>query len=70
MEEATARRIADAVLVVAAAGVAWIVLKDPARRRAAFRLLRQLATGTVPGYLGRELRVAWEASGRRSMMTR
>ncbi len=70
MEGATARRIADVVLVVAAAGVAWIALKDPARRRAAFRLLRQFATGTVPEYLGRELRVAWEASGRRSMMTR
>ena len=70
MTTETANRVANVILAAGAAAAAWVVLRDPARRRAAFKLLGGLAAGPLPAFLGRELRQAWEESGRRSMMTR
>jgi hypothetical protein len=69
MEDERATVVADLLLVAAVGGAAWFVFHDPARRRAAFRLLRAWVTGTLPALLQREVRAAWAASGQRSMMT-
>jgi hypothetical protein len=69
MDDRRATTGADLLLVAVAAGAAWIVLRDPARRRAVLRMARGFVTGTLPGLFVRELRTAWEASGRRSIMS-
>jgi hypothetical protein len=70
MDHRRATAVADLVLVAAVAGAAWIVLRDPERRRAAGRFAWVFATRAAPGFLARELRAAWEASGERAIMTR
>lgn len=65
MDDERATAVADLLLVAAVAGAAWFVLREPARRRAAFRLARTWATGPLPAFLARELRAAWAASGQR-----
>jgi hypothetical protein len=72
MKNETALAIADVVLLAAAGGVAWVILRNPRLRRPALRLLWTFATGTVPVYLGNEIRTAWRVSGERNqrgMMT-
>jgi hypothetical protein len=66
MDEERATAVADLLLVAAVAGAAWIVLRDPARRRAAFRLTRQWVRGPLASFLKRELRTAWAESGQQS----
>lgn len=66
MNEETATTIADVVLLVAAGAAAWFILRDPRLRRPAFRLLGTLALSTIPAYLAREVRTAWEASGQKN----
>lgn len=63
MKEQTATTIADVVLLAAAGTVAWLIVRDPRLRRPALQLLRGFVTGTVPAYLAREIRTAWEVSG-------
>jgi hypothetical protein len=70
MDDRRATAIADVLLVAAVAGAAWIVLRDPERRRAAGRLAWGFVTYAVPRFVVRELRTAWEASGERAIMTR
>lgn len=68
MDDRRAAAVADLLIVAAGAGAAWIVFRDPARRRAAFRMVKRFVTGPLPALFVRELRDAWEASGRRSIM--
>jgi hypothetical protein len=73
MDDQRATAVADLILVAAVAGAAWIVLRDPARRRTVFRLARNWVRGPAAAFLQRELRAAWAASGQqgpRSMMAR
>jgi hypothetical protein len=65
-----AEKAADLVLCVAAAGAVWYVLRTPRLRRIAWTLARTALTGTVPAWLGHELRRAWAESGTpRDMMS-
>jgi hypothetical protein len=66
MRDDTATTIADIVLLIGAGAAAWLVLRDPRLRRPALRLVRTVLTGTIPAYLAREVRTAWEVSGRRN----
>lgn len=66
MTEETATTVADIVLLVVAGAVTWAILRDPRLRRTALRLLRTLATGTIPAYLATEIGTAWAASGQRN----
>ena len=66
MKEETAYAVADLALIVAAGAAAWFVLREPRLRRPALRLVRVLATTTIPAFLVREVRTAWEASGQRN----
>ncbi|HSL20853.1 MAG TPA: hypothetical protein VK886_04915 [Vicinamibacterales bacterium] len=70
MNEQTATRVANVVMIAAAGAAAWVVLRDPRRRRGAARLLKALAAGPLPAWFVRELRTAWEESGQRSIMAR
>lgn len=64
MKEETARTIANVVLATAAVGAAVVVLRTPALRRLAFGLMRTAITTGVPVWLMREIKQAWEESGR------
>lgn len=66
MREETATAVADVVLLAAAGAAAWVILRDPRLRGLALRLLRTLVATTIPAYLAREVRTAWEASGQRN----
>lgn len=65
MREDTARTVANVVLAAAAAGAAVVVLRTPALRRLAWGLARTALTTTIPLWLSREVRQAWEESERR-----
>jgi hypothetical protein len=64
MTEQTANRIANVVLAAAALGAAYVIVRTPPLRRMAGGLLLAGLTGTAPAWLNRQLRDAWEASGR------
>jgi hypothetical protein len=52
--------------MVAAAGTAvYLVARTPALRRLAWQAARTGAAATLPAFFAREVRTAWEASGRR-----
>jgi hypothetical protein len=72
MSERTATRVANGLLLAGAGALAYVVLRDPGRRRAAFRLARTFVTGPLAAFLARELKAAWEESEshRHSMMAR
>jgi hypothetical protein len=70
MNERTATQIANGLLLAGAGALTYVVLRDPRRRRLAFRLARTLVAGPVAAFLTRELKTAWEVSGQRSIMTR
>ncbi len=63
MTEENARRIANAVIAAAVVGAAYYVVRTPPLRRTAWKLLVAAVTGTVPAWLGNELRQAWAESG-------
>jgi hypothetical protein len=66
MTEAQARKTANVVLGLAAAGAAYYVLRTPSLRGVVFRLAGVALTGTIPGWLGNEVRRAWmESAGDR-----
>ena len=62
MTEAQARKTANVILGLAAAGAVYYVLRTPSLRRAAFRLAGVALTGTLPAWFGNELRRAWAES--------
>ena len=66
MTEAQARKTANVVLALAAAGAAYYVLRTPSLRRAAFQLAGVALTGAIPAWFSDELRRAWiESAGDR-----
>jgi hypothetical protein len=66
MTEDHARKTANIVLGLAAAGAAYYVLRTTSLRRAAFRLAGVVLTGTIPVWFNSELRRAWmESAGDR-----
>lgn len=58
MTEQQAERAADILLVTAAAGIAYFVLRDPALRRRAWEVFRGVAAASGP-WLIAETRRAW-----------
>jgi hypothetical protein len=64
MTEQTANRIANVVLAAAALGAAFVIVRTPPLRRMAGGLLLAALTGTAPAWLNRQVREAWDASGR------
>lgn len=62
MTEETARTVANLTLGAAAAGAAYLVLRDSRARGMAWRLVKIAMTTALPGYLVREVREAWAAS--------
>ena len=65
MSPDTSRTVANIVLAAAAGAAVYVVLRTPLLRRAAWQAARIGATATLPAFLAREARSAWEASGRR-----
>lgn len=63
MQEETARKIANVVLVTAAVGAAVVILRVPALRRMAFGLAATALTTQLPSWLRQEVTRAWQASG-------
>jgi hypothetical protein len=60
--EAQARKGANVILALAAAGAAYYILRTPSLRRTAFRLAGIALTGTIPTWFGNEVRRAWTES--------
>ena len=67
MTEETARKVANVVVAAAALATMYVVVRTPALRRRAWRLIVTTATATVPAWFTRELERAWVASGRRDI---
>jgi hypothetical protein len=65
MTEQNARKVANAVVAVAAVGAAYYIARTPPLRRLAWRLAVTSLTGIVPGWLAREVQAAWAESERR-----
>jgi hypothetical protein len=65
MTETQARRTANIVLGLAAAGAAYYVLRTPPLRRMALRLAGLALTGTLPVWFSGELQRAWAESADR-----
>lgn len=63
MTENTARTVANVVLGAAAVGAAYVVVTTPPLRRMAWRVAVTALTGTLPGWLMREVQEAWRESG-------
>lgn len=63
MKDENARRVANALMAAAVLGVGYYVVRTPALRRTAWRLLLAALTGTVPAWLNGEVRRAWAESG-------
>jgi hypothetical protein len=64
MTEETATKVANVVLAAAAVAAAYAIIRTPPLRRMAGGLLLAAVTGTVPAWVNREVREAWNASGR------
>ena len=67
MTEDRAEQVANVLLAAAAVGAGLIVLRTPPLRRLAWRLAVTAVTGTLPAWIGREVRHAWAESGRRAI---
>jgi hypothetical protein len=65
MTDQQARTAANLILGAAAAGAAYVVLRTPRLRRAAWQLARSWAAGPLAAWAATELRRAWDESGRR-----
>jgi hypothetical protein len=63
MTEETATKVANVVLAAAAVAAAYAIIRTPPLRRMAGGLLLAAITGTVPTWVKREVREAWNASG-------
>jgi hypothetical protein len=66
MTRARSHTVANLLLGAAGAVAGYYVLKNPALRRAALRVLKIGLTTTVPGYLIKETTSAWRETGRRA----
>jgi hypothetical protein len=64
MTSATARTVANAVLITAGVAAAYVVLTTPPLRRFALRAARAWLGGSVPLFVANEVRRAWGESGR------
>jgi hypothetical protein len=64
MTSATARTVANVVLISAGVAAAYVVVTTPPLRRLALRGTQWWLGGTVPGYLLHLTRRAWLESGR------
>jgi len=64
VNEKQARTTANLVMAAAALGAAVFVLRDATRRRLAWRLLRQYATGPAAVWTAGMVRHAWDEAGR------
>jgi hypothetical protein len=62
MTQASAERITNIILGVAATGAAYYVLKTPRLRRLAWQLSVAAITGTLPAWFEEQIRAGWEAS--------
>jgi hypothetical protein len=65
MSPETSRNVANLVMAAAFGAAVYVVLRTPALRRLAWQAARVGATATLPAFLARETRAAWEASGQR-----
>jgi hypothetical protein len=59
MKEQSARRVANVVVGAAAAGAAFVVLRNPQLRRIAWGLAVVALTRKGPAWLTREVQQAW-----------
>lgn len=64
MTEESARTVANVILGAAALGAIYVVVTNPPLRRLAWRLARTALTGSLPTWLGHEVRQAWVESRR------
>jgi hypothetical protein len=65
MSPETSRTVANFILAAAAGAAAFVILRTPVLRRAAWQTARAGAVGMLPTFLAREVRAAWQASGQR-----
>ncbi len=63
MNENQARTTANILMAAAALGAAVFILRNPKRRRMAWQLARQYATGPLAVWSTATVRNAWDASG-------
>ena len=66
MTSATARTVANVVLVSAGVAAVVAIIATPPLRRLTFRLARVWLGATVPAYLLAQTSKAWVESGRRA----
>ena len=64
MTDATARTVANVILVSAGVAAAYLVMTTPPLRRVALRAVKLWLGASVPLYLANEAREAWVESGR------
>jgi hypothetical protein len=64
MTDATARTVANVILVSAGVAAAYLVMTTPPLRRVALRAVRLWLGASVPVYLANQAREAWVESGR------
>jgi hypothetical protein len=64
MTEASAEKLANVIIGVVAVGAAFYVIKTPPLRRLAWRMAVTALTGTVPAWVGQEIRQGWRQSAR------
>jgi hypothetical protein len=64
MTSATARTVANVLLLTASAAAAYVVVTTPPLRRMALRAARLWLGGSIPLYLANEVRQAWLESRR------
>jgi hypothetical protein len=65
MTDANARATANAVVVSAGVAAAYVILTRPPLRRLASLAVRYWLGASVPVFLLRQARAAWDASGTR-----
>lgn len=63
MNDRSAEKVANVVLIAVAGAAALYVLKTPTLRRAAFRLAAVALTGTIPAWFRQEIEEGWRQSG-------
>jgi hypothetical protein len=62
-----AEQVANVLLAVAAIGIVAVVVRTPTLRRMAWRVAVDELTRTLPLWLKREVRQAWDESGQRGI---
>lgn len=63
MNNQTAERVADVIIAAALLGAAIVVVRTPALRRLAWGAATTAIAATLPAWIGREVREAWDVSG-------